>query len=98
MPVSLKTMFKHLEYDRKISRAEYDALVEKLKGHDRQLYKKAIEDFSEKLCDALSDESVEAYFDGHECDILTLDGAVGCVLSVEAEMKEVRKDDSPAKN
>ena len=44
MPVSLKTMLKHLEYDRKISRAEYEALVEKLKGHDRQIYKKAIED------------------------------------------------------
>lgn len=88
MPVSLKTMLKHLEYDRKISRAEYDALVEKLKGHDRQLYKKVVEDFTEKLCDALSEESVETYFDGHECDMLTLDGAVGCVLIVAAEMKE----------
>ena len=88
MPVSLKTMLKHLEYDRKISRAEYDALVEKLKGHDRHIYKKAVEDFSEKLCDALSEESVETYFDGHECDMLTIDCAVGCVLSVEAEMKE----------
>lgn len=79
MPVSLKTMLKHLEYDRKISRAEYEALVEKLKGHDGQIYKKAVEDFAEKLCDALSEESVETYFDGHECDMLTLDGALDAV-------------------
>ena len=40
----LKTMLKHLENERRISRVEYEALVEKLKGHDRQIYKKAVED------------------------------------------------------
>ena len=41
MPKSLKTMFKKLAHDGKITDAECQELIAKLDGHDEEVYDKA---------------------------------------------------------
>lgn len=57
----------------------------------RQGYNKAIDDFVEKLCDVLSDNSTNVYFDGVFCDILTLDNVTGLIFMIEEQLKEGEK-------
>lgn len=45
MPNSLKARLKKLNHKGQIDVAEYEELINKLEGHDQELYKQAIDDF-----------------------------------------------------
>ena len=61
MPLSLKTMLKKFVHKGQITQEEYDALIKKLEGHDKEIRNKAIEEFARKHnteCISLSDEKL----------------------------------------
>ena len=45
MPLSLKTMLKKFAHKGQITQEEYDALIKKLDGHDKEVRAKAIDRF-----------------------------------------------------
>lgn len=47
--MSLKVMLKKFVHKGQITQEEYDALIKKLEGHDKEVRAKAIEDFAEKV-------------------------------------------------
>ena len=49
MPLSLKTMLKKFVHKGQITTEEYDALIKKLEGHDKEIRNKVIDEFAEKL-------------------------------------------------
>ena len=49
MPMSLKAKISKLRHKGKMTNAEYEELINKLEGHDKVLYDKAIDDFQEWL-------------------------------------------------
>lgn len=49
MPMSLKVMLKKVAHKGQITQEEYDALVKKLDGHDKEIRNKAIDEFAEKF-------------------------------------------------
>lgn len=53
---------------------------------------KTVDEFVEKLCEYFPDNSERVHFDGHTCDILTLDNALDTVNIVAESMKEINKD------
>ena len=48
MPLSLKSHLKKFVHKGQITQEEYDSLVKKLDGHDKEIRAKAIEEFAEK--------------------------------------------------
>lgn len=49
MPLSLKTMLKKFVHKGQITQEEYDALIKKLDGHDKEIRNKAIDEFAYKV-------------------------------------------------
>lgn len=49
MPNSLKCKLSSLRYKRLLTDEEYQELIKKLDGHDREVRNKAIDDFTERL-------------------------------------------------
>ena len=49
MPLSLKSQLKKLVYKGLITAEEYDAMLKKLDGHDRELRASVIDEFAEKM-------------------------------------------------
>ena len=49
MPLSLKSQLKKFAHKGQITQEEYNALIKKLDGHDKEIRNKAIEEFAEKL-------------------------------------------------
>ena len=45
MPLSLKTMLKKFVHKGQITQDEYDALIKKLEGHDKEIRSNAIDEF-----------------------------------------------------
>lgn len=65
-----------------------DILEEHYEKELAQAREKAIDEFAEKLCEALQDQVSEIQMeDGILYDILTLDGVVDVVLDVAERMK-----------
>ena len=54
MPMSLKVMLKKFVHKGQITQEEYDALIKKLEGHDKENRSNAIDEFAEMLCEELS--------------------------------------------
>lgn len=54
---------------------------------EREIRRKTIDEFVEKLCEYFPDNSERVHFEGHTCDILTLDNALDCVSIVAESMK-----------
>ena len=48
MPLSLKSHLKKFVHKGQITQEEYDALIKKLDGHDKEVRAKAIDEFAEK--------------------------------------------------
>lgn len=46
-----------------------------------------IDKFAEEVCIKLEQSAMTTYFDGHDIDLLTLDGAVGIVCEIAERMK-----------
>lgn len=51
--MSLSVLIKKLRFKNKITEEECDELLKKLKGHDREIYNKAIEDFKVEIYNKL---------------------------------------------
>ena len=49
MPLSLKCQLKKFAHNGQITSEEYNALIKRLDGHDKEIRNKAIEEFAEKL-------------------------------------------------
>ena len=49
MPMSLKVMLKKFAHKGQITQEEYDALIKKLDGHDKEIRNKALDEFAEKM-------------------------------------------------
>ena len=49
MPMSLKVMLKKFAHKGQITQEEYDALIKKLDGHDREIRSKAIDEFAREI-------------------------------------------------
>ncbi len=49
MPLSLKTMLKKFAHKGQITQEEYDALIKKLDGHDKEIRNNAIDEFAERV-------------------------------------------------
>lgn len=49
MPLSLKTMLKKFAHKGHITQEEYDAVIKKLDGHDREIRNKVIDEFAKAL-------------------------------------------------
>ena len=47
--MSLKVMLKKFAHKGQITQEEYDALIKKLEGHDKEIRSNAIDEFAEKL-------------------------------------------------
>ena len=58
MPMSLKVMLKKFVHKGQITQEEYDALIKKLEGHDKEVRAKAFEDFAEKLSLEISESII----------------------------------------
>lgn len=56
--MSLSVLIKKLRFKNKITEEECDELLKKLKGHDREIYNKAIEDFKFELYYKLVNEGL----------------------------------------
>lgn len=67
MPMSLKCMIDKWLHKGQISQEEYDAVMKKLEGHDKQIRNKAIDDFFLK--------AVKAYYDDNlnECELCNIE-------------------------
>ena len=67
MPLSLKTMLKKFAHKGQITQEEYDALIKKLDGHDKEIRNKAIDEFAERI-------SVFGTYDyhGNKIDVLEI--------------------------
>lgn len=53
MPLSLKTMLKKFVHKGQITQEEYDALIKKLDGHDKEVRARVINEFAEWIWDDL---------------------------------------------
>ena len=60
MPLSLKTMLKKFVHKGQITQEEYDALIKKLDGHDREIRSKVIDEFAEKV-KPIIDEKIKGW-------------------------------------
>ena len=49
MPLSLKTMLKKFVHKGQITQEEYDTLIKKLEGHDKEIRNKVIDEFAKAL-------------------------------------------------
>ena len=73
MPLSLKSQLKKLAHKGQITAEEYDALVDKLAGHDRELRASVIDEFADTLLDNLDPIPVsigEHWMDMIPCGLL----------------------------
>ena len=86
MPMSLKVMLKKFAHKGQITQEEYDALIKKLDGHDKEIRNKAIDEFLEKLSTDV--ESFVAIVNGVEADLLTLDYFDEFIFDVAEQLKE----------
>ncbi len=86
MPLSLKTMLKKFVYKGQITQDEYDALIKKLDGHDKEIRNNTIDEFTEKLSTDV--ESFVATVNGIEADLLTLDYFDEFIFDVAEQLKE----------
>lgn len=62
--MSLSVLIKKLRFKNKITEEECDELLKKLKGHDMEIYNKAIEDFKFELYNKLVDEGLHYTYEG----------------------------------
>ena len=88
MPMSLKVMLKKFAHKGQISKEEYDALIKKLEGHDKEIRNNTIDEFAEMLCVELSEKAGVIKVHGVDFDILTVDGATEILLDVAEQLKE----------
>ena len=58
MPYSFLSELVRLRHKRKITTGEYEELVKKLDRHERQVRKKAINDFVERITLPLTEEDI----------------------------------------
>jgi hypothetical protein len=86
MPLSLKSHLKKFVHKGQITQEEYDALIKKLDGHDKEIRNKAIDEFAEKLSTDV--ESFVATVNGIEADLLTLDYFDEFIFEVAEQLKE----------
>lgn len=88
MPMSLKVMLKKFAHKGQITQEEYDALIKKLDGHDKEIRNNAIDEFAEKLGTEFSEQCGEIKVEGITYDILTLDSAIEIMWDLVSELKE----------
>ena len=88
MPMSLKVMLKKFVHKGQIAQEEYDALIKKLDGHDKEIRNNAIDEFAEMLCVELSEKAGVIKVHGVDFDILTVDGATEILLDLAEQLKE----------
>lgn len=86
MPLSLKTMLKKFVHKGQITQEEYDALIKKLDGHDKEIRNNTIDEFTEKLSTDV--ESFVATVNGIEADLLTLDYFDEFIFDMAEQLKE----------
>lgn len=86
MPMSLKVMLKKFAHKGQITQEEYDTLVKKLDGHDKEIRNNTIDEFVEKLSTDV--ESFVATVNGVEADLLTLDYFDEFIFEVAEQLKE----------
>ena len=55
MPNSLKCKLSSLRYKRLLTDEEYQEIIKKMNGHDREIRNKAIDDFAEKIIDLVNE-------------------------------------------
>jgi len=67
MPLSLKSHLKKFAHKGQITQEEYDALIKKLEGHDKEIRSNAIDEFTERI-------SVYGTYDyhGNKIDVLEI--------------------------
>ena len=63
MPNSLRSKLSSLRYKRLLTDEEYNELIKKLGGHDREIRAKAIDEFADRMISMMS---------GHKGDILQI--------------------------
>lgn len=100
MPMSLKVMLKKFVHKGQITQEEYDALIKKLEGHDKEIRNKAVDEFAEKLkAELLLSKNViserrkmcesGSHMEGiYSSAIGTLNGVYSMVDEVAEELKE----------
>lgn len=86
MPLSLKSHLKKFVHKGQITQEEYDALIKKLDGHDKEIRNNAIDEFAEKLSTDVG--SFVAIVNGVEADLLTLDYFDEFIFEVAEQLKE----------
>lgn len=77
MPNSLKCKLSSLRYKRLFTDEEYQELIKKLGGHDREIRNKAIDELMNALCDHCMQQTNECYklecpFCTDGCDIINI--------------------------
>lgn len=88
MPMSLKVMLKKFAHKGQITQEEYDALIKKLDGHDKEIRNNAIDEFAEKLGTEFSEQCGEIKVEGITYDILTLDSVIEIMWDLAEQLKE----------
>ena len=58
MPLSLKSQLKKFVHKGQITQEEYNALIKKLDGHDREVRNKAIDEFAEEISLKISESLI----------------------------------------
>jgi hypothetical protein len=87
MANSLRAKLSKLKHDGHIDNAEYQELIKKLDGHDRELRNKAIEEFAEVIKSSQNvytcccTDSPMEFCDGDGCEM--------CVLRFKKEIDEI---------
>jgi hypothetical protein len=77
-----------MRYKRLLTDEEYQELIKKLDGHDREIRNKAIDEFAERICNACSAKSTGLHSaNGFIADIMTLDGVTETVTEIAEQMK-----------
>ena len=76
MPLSLKSQLSKFVHKGQISQEEYDALIKKLDGHDREIRSKAISDFADRLIINFSDWQMSVAKVGNEKEYETIGKAM----------------------
>ena len=97
MPLSLKSHLKKFVHKGQITQEEYDALIKKLDGHDKEIRNKVIDEFAEKISLEISESIiwgmvVTAHRDGNCSE--TSDEIVDYVIDTAKSVAQLLKEET----
>ena len=87
MPLSLKSQLSKFVHKGQMSKEEYNTLIKKLDGHDREIRNKAISEFADRLIINFSDWQMSLAEVGNEKEFAMIDKAMIGIEKIAEQLK-----------